>query len=531
MNTLATIEATRLDIQCVLDSAKTQGERNKLGQFATPTALASDVLEYAKLLLPEETKVRFLDPALGTGSFYSALLRAFSASQISDASGVEIDEVFGREAQKLWTKNGLNVCIDDFTKIAPPEPDYKKANLIICNPPYVRHHHLESSEKLRLRALTKNNAGIRLSGLSGLYCYFLGMSHRWLASDGIAGWLIPSEFMDVNYGRELKRYLLEKVELIRIHRFDPGDVQFDDALVSSAVVWFRNKKPSAYQLVDFTYGGSLLNPEISKQVPASSLKCEQKWTRHPLSSDDEAITSLTPSNQLRVGDLFAIKRGIATGSNRFFVLSPEQIEEHDLPTKLFVPILPSARYLKTDEVLSDSNDEPILENRLFLLSCNLPETQIKKNYPSLWRYLQLGVEMGVSEQYLCRHRQPWYSQEVRAASPFLCTYMSRPSKGGSRLFRFILNHSRSIAANSYLMIYPKPALASAMKDNPVLARTIWEFFNNLSPDAMSKEGRVYGGGLYKVEPGELSNVSVDMLRSMLPSGAVRRASCSQLRLL
>lgn len=61
-----------------------------------------------------------------------------------------------------------------------------------------------------------------------------------MSEDGIAGWLIPSEFMDVNYGKALKAYLLREVTLLHIHRFEPNNVQFDDALVSSAVVWFKN---------------------------------------------------------------------------------------------------------------------------------------------------------------------------------------------------------------------------------------------------------------------------------------------------
>lgn len=52
---------------------------------------------------------------------------------------------------------------------------------------------------------------------------------------------MPSEFMDVNYGASVKRYLLDKVTLLHIHRFDPKEVQFGDALVSSAVVWFSKR--------------------------------------------------------------------------------------------------------------------------------------------------------------------------------------------------------------------------------------------------------------------------------------------------
>ena len=63
------IEGVRLGLQSHLDQAKTALERNKLGQFATPTALAHDILERARHYMPEDVPIRFLDPAIGTGSF------------------------------------------------------------------------------------------------------------------------------------------------------------------------------------------------------------------------------------------------------------------------------------------------------------------------------------------------------------------------------------------------------------------------------------------------------------------------------
>ena len=131
----------------------------------------------------------------------------------------------------------LEVRIQDFTAITHP-PDGERFNLLVCNPPYVRHHHIDTSEKPRLKARVKQVSGINMNGLAGLYCYFLGLSHQWMAPGGLAGWLIPSEFMDVNYGTAIKQYLLDRVNLIHIHRFDPNEVQFSDALVSSSVVWF-----------------------------------------------------------------------------------------------------------------------------------------------------------------------------------------------------------------------------------------------------------------------------------------------------
>ena len=80
---------------------------------------------------------------------------------------------------------------------------------------------------------------VKINGLAGLYVYFLLLATAWMEDGGYAAWLIPSEFMDVNYGVALKRFLTDRVTLIRAHRFDPNDVQFGDALVSSVVVVFR----------------------------------------------------------------------------------------------------------------------------------------------------------------------------------------------------------------------------------------------------------------------------------------------------
>jgi len=240
---IASREQRRLELQDALDSAKSQAERNKLGQFATPINLATDILRLAKSYLPRTGAVRFLDPALGTGSFYSALLRCFSEHRIKSAVGYEIDPHYGNEAMKLWRETPLEFMLGDFTEALPPVKEVDKANLIVCNPPYVRHHHLGIEVKQRLRRASADASSVCLNGLAGLYCHFVCLTHAWMARNALAIWLIPSEFMAVNYGKPLKEYLRDRVTLLRIHRFDPDNVQFDDALVSSAVVCFRNTPP------------------------------------------------------------------------------------------------------------------------------------------------------------------------------------------------------------------------------------------------------------------------------------------------
>ena len=67
-------ESSRRVEQSRLDQLKTAKERNQWGQFATPPGLSLEIAEYAwKKLHRREGKFRFLDPAIGTGSFFQSV--------------------------------------------------------------------------------------------------------------------------------------------------------------------------------------------------------------------------------------------------------------------------------------------------------------------------------------------------------------------------------------------------------------------------------------------------------------------------
>lgn len=506
LSKLDIVEKQRLALQAELDSRKTQAERNRLGQFATPTALARDILGYAATLLAPEELVHFLDPAIGTGAFYSALLNSFPRRRIVEAVGFEIDPHYGQPASIIWQNSDLTLKHSDFTH-EEPTPRF---NLLICNPPYVRHHHIQASEKERLLQRSFKASGMKLSGLAGLYCHFLALSHAWMAEGGIAGWLIPSEFMDVNYGQLVKQYLLNRVTLLHIHRFDPNDVQFADALVSSSIVWFRNAPPRPDHSVTFSFGGTLSSPIIMRMVPSKALAHEAKWTRFPIS--EIRSRKAVPT----IADFFQIKRGIATGDNGFFILDEETITRRSLPREVFRPILPSPRYLPEDEVCADKDGNPQVERRLFLLDTRLSEEEVRNSFPTLWTYLEEGKANGVHEGYICAHRFPWYMQEKRPAAPIVCTYLGRGDVKSGRPFRFIMNNSRAMIANVYLSMYPSLMLQRYLVRDPGLIRRVWQVLNEIKPEELLGEGRVYGGGLHKLEPKELANVDASAIAKLLP---------------
>ena len=493
------VEFKRQTLQNLLDTQKNQQERNILGQFSTPKFLADSIIKSALEYINE--KIRFLDTSIGTGVFFSSLLEQTGRNNISYACGYEIDDHYALPAISFWQNEKIDYFIGDFFDFTPPKNDKDKYNLIISNPPYIRHHYITNTLKKELNKRIKNKFGLSFSGLTGLYGYFMTLSSLWLQKNGISVWLVPNEFLDVNYGREIKEFLLTKVKLLRIHKFNPLQTQFSDALVTSTVVFYTTGETSASVL--FTTGNDINKPSIQKNIFYKNLNSSDKWSNY------FSNKSYKRKNGLVIGDFFSVKRGIATGSNKHFILTDKEIKGYNIPEKYLMPILPSPRYIK-DNIIEIGSNGCIagLENR-YLLNITCSENDISNLPDNLINYLK-NIYIEIKDYYIIKNRSPWYKQEYRPECPFLISYMGRnPSKP----FRLFLNKTKATAPNVYLLLYPKFNWKETESQYIGFLRELHIKLQNVKPDIFVSSGRVYGGGLYKLEPKELTNMPIDNIFS------------------
>ena len=107
---LSLIESRRMQLQTAIDNGKSIESRRRLGQFATPYELAQEIMSFG-LASQDKKEISFLEPAFGTGAFYSALLSESckQAKIINTAIGVEVDKDFYIAANELWGNTNLNL--------------------------------------------------------------------------------------------------------------------------------------------------------------------------------------------------------------------------------------------------------------------------------------------------------------------------------------------------------------------------------------------------------------------------------------
>jgi len=503
MDQIADAEERRQNLQQQLDARRSRGDRNRSGQFATPPDLAVQIATFVTNLVDRYEPITFLEPSLGSGAFYYGLLRAFGKDQIKDAVGIEFDNEFATLAKEVWSPHGLQVMHADFFDIVQSNALGLQPSVLLANPPYTRHHHLTAKDKQRLQQLTLSRTGIEVSGLAGMYVHFFLLAMSLLRNNGIGAWLIPSGFMDVNYGAALRDYLTREVTTIRIHRFDPTDVQFGDALVTSSVVVVKRTPPPNGWQVEITYGGDMAAPKVANCVSIKTLRGREKWSI--FANGQKYLKTRSATTHITLGDLFRIQRGIATGANDFFIMRREDAAVRGIPNKFLKPILPPPRHLTATIIGAENDGYPTLEQQLVVFDSDISQRTIEEEYPDVWKFLTSEAAKAIRARYLIMKRSPWYRQEQRQPAPYMLTYMGR-SKDLAKPFRFIWNQSDAIGSNLYLLLYPRKPLAEFLDRHLNRREAIFNMLDGITSGMLKESGRVYGGGLHKMEPRELASI-------------------------
>lgn len=458
--------------------------RKEYAQFFTPYPIAELM---ARWLLNNKYLKSVIEPAFGLGALSRALL---SKKPGLSVKGFEIDEVILNEAKKYFDEcESVQLLLQDYMY-----NDWEnKYDGIICNPPYFKFHDYDNKSVI---AEMGKKLSCKVNGFTNLYTLFLLKSIYQLKPNGRCAYIVPSEFMNSDYGKFVKAYLIKTKTLRHIIVFDFEENIFDDALTTACIILCAKDKHS--ETVQFTHIDSsdgfqiiekLINEypktsTTSKQYKLEELDPNLKWKKYYQDPCGRQYHKLVPFSKYA-----KVVRGIATGANDYFVFNQSKAHEFDIDQRFLLSCVCRCADVKGQLFTKEDFDDLKTKNKkVFLLNAT------QSNDPKVQLYLKKGELEGIDKKYLTASRNPWYALEKRPPSPIWVSVFNR--KG----LRFVRNYANVSNLTTFHCVYPQQNLFSSVSIDLLFAYLLTDTARIIFED----NAREYGNGLQKFEPNDLN---------------------------
>jgi len=462
--------------------------RKTHGQFFTPYSIACFMCQWITEV--SISKPTVLDPCAGLGVFERAVC--------------ETDPKFAQRAVfKLWEKDErlaidlAGICDRLGIRKSIANKDFinehgwsETYDAVIANPPYYKHHFVKNKEGIR--GAISSGAGASFSVQTNIYCWFLIKALSLLRDGGRLAFIIPTEFMNANYGTDVKKFLLETGCLRHIISFCYKTRTFDDAITTACVLLAEKGDKPPGRIRFYRAGSSdqldnlnnYFNNHKALEYRSSELDAGRKWRCYFPGGQKIRYNG---SKVLPFSTYGRFSRGIATGANHFFAIPPSSAAKLDLPDECLIPCVSKARhasgktFTRNDFAVLKQADKPVL-----LFNGQAATGAAIENY------IQSGESSGFHERYLTRTRRPWYAVEQRSPSKIWVGVFSRSG------FRFVWNESECITLTCFHVFQPSDTGASYL---PFL----YLYLNSaIGRRFLELEKREYGDGLEKLEPNDIN---------------------------
>lgn len=453
------------------------------GLISTPPWLAAEVVSHLRLGLP------VVDLGAGSGVLtLAAARRGFHVTAIEQDSNLAT--ILDSLATLAGLRNRIDIRVGDALQYSRRSPAQ-----IVSNPPFTRHHSIPRWKKEELADLALS-LEMPLRQTSGYYAYFL--AYAWSSSWSLRDvFVLPTNWLETRYGDVLRERLSHRAYRLRIIENGDHAPVFDRALTTVCVLtsWperagVQGSRLSTVSLEPHTESGILTGgPGAPSRAEGYGSMTITK-DGHPSVSSPAPVGSFSSSARCTLGEVFRVKRGLATGCNSFFVLTKKQAEGSGIRSAELVKI---ARGLGPHGVTT-----------AFLWS-----PAMKPSLNSMRRVRQ-GVRLGVSERYLCSHRTPWWRVDLPFPPDYFLSYMGRGKA------RIIPNRGRVLNLNNIHGLYIQPGISSAIARRVV----VW-LSTSEGVAALSRCVRHYYDGMWKLEPKDAERIPLG--EKLLEPASARRA--------
>lgn len=475
--------------------------RKDLGAFYTPSAMTDFAVEWAILSASDAA----LDPGCGDAAFLvsaGARLKKLGARNIGDRlHGVDINEDAVTTAGQMLAQIGIGqprILSGNFFSIGEPGSlfgTHPKVDALVGNPPYVRYQLFRDENRaLGLRAAAR--AGVMLPKLSSSWAPYLIHATTFLREGGRLAMVLPGELLHVGYAAAVRTFLLQNFTDLTVISFE--DKVFPGALEEVVILLGtkgrgdgRLRVRRLRNLADLESGPDAVLAKATTCV----VQPGQRWIAALFEGDSiqQAMDIVAQARFRPLGEYGRVDIGVVTGANNFFLVSKEDVATHRLPFSVLLPAISKATHVQgvlfsnADWSAIYAADDP----------CYLLVADKDSAVGPVLRYIEEGERQGFPERYKCRVREPWYRVPYVRKPDLFLTYMSHISP------RLVVNEAGATHSNT---------VHGVCLSDPLLADPLAvAFLNSASLLTAEIEGRSYGGGVLKTEPGEAVRMLVPRL--------------------
>ena len=285
---------------------------------------------------------------------------------------------------------------------------------VIGNPPYVEFKQLDVVFKNYLEIKYKT-----AKGKYDLYIPFIEKAIYLLNKNGITSFIVPSMFTKRDYGKDIRKFITENIEIKQLVYF--GDFQvFDGVIVFPFVFVFEKnitiKKtkitllPTQKKLTHSVVATSINNID-NDDVSLKYLIDEKSFNENTWVLTDVGISTLknkldSTNNSIKLSEITDyIFVGIQSGKDEVFYIKEIDVVENDLETDIVLPILKGKDVNKYRVNWGGTYciypyDKQT--NKVFT------EKELKTNYPNVLKYLVGNRELLKGRDYFDKSNKLWF---------------------------------------------------------------------------------------------------------------------------
>lgn len=457
------------------------------GSYYTPQKTVNFIYNY--LQQQRKSIKTVLEPSAGDGRF----IQEFSKSNLIDSIlGVELYEEKVKAINKSISSPKVTLIASDFLKFASTSKS--RFELIVGNPPYINIKNMSKEFLDSSRSLCKH-LELPESLIQNSWVAFVLAATQLLDNEGTIFFVLPAEFLQVQYAEKLRDFLENKFNTIHILSF--SERMFPEIEQEACLVYLTNS-PQGLPYISYRQYSNLdsISPNYESRIERN--KPLKKWSNAILCDGEIDLLSRVSNQYTTIATLSDSAPGIVTGANNKFILTKDEVIEYECDHYV-KPIISKGAMAKNKFEVNNNLIFKLASEGKKVYLLDLVSTRLEELPFALQNYLSIVATterngIAIKNSYKCSKRKPWYGVPI--------------VKSGRVIFFKRYDICPRISTNPSEIYTTDIAYNLRLHDGIDPESLVFCFYNSLTLAQCEFVGRYYAGGVSELTPNEFKAISV-----------------------